>query len=1197
MVEATDSQTNRGLRAALPTSYATYVDRWAIVVGVSKYQDGSINLKYADRDAEALYELLKTPSGGGFAEEHICKLVNEEATTANITRALRSFLKKPGKDDIVLLYFACHGAPDTDRPDILYLLTHDTDPKDIAGTALPMREINLSLKENLLAERVIIIADTCHSAGISKGGTRDAGDNSGAINLYLQEVGATQKGIALLTSAEANQVSFEDEKWGSGHGVFTHFLLEGMQGAADRNPKNGIVTVGELFEYVRENVKRATGDRQHPCIGPDSFDRNLPIAITAGISAQEHYELGCQLYQIALKLDDKYCFESASRHLKEAIRQAEIVGRKLPEAQLKLGLALTASGDLPEAAVTAFKKAIKVGVTDADYYLGIAYLNQGEVEVAREHLQAFLSKQPDSDKAGAVQELISWFDASNSSHSEAVNRHALLIGINYTDNPKMPSLKGPVNDIEILNEVLSQKYNFKIKMLSDMEATHENIINAFYELQELTSPEDVLIIYYSGCGFDDRWITADTELNDAGEEQLKFIDSNELYSLIYAIPALNKYLIIDSEFGEAFRSFIERVQQTKLCSLFLSASIGQGIPEVNIENTQKTHGYFTYTLVQELQKASQNILIRDLFERVKESVQSRFTDQTPFFLGAIDKPLFFADSCLDLFTFSQRRCYSAFDDCSLETLHQRATKIFTSVFPDFYYSLGLAFLGKSNNSQALASLKTAAEHAKHNVEEKLVDLGVAQFNNQLYADALQTFQKRSEISTSDTASDLLSNIISATDSLTKSKRCALLVGIDTYLNADSLVNGTSVDDTLALRNILTEKCGFQSEDIRILLNEEATHKNILTAFQELIAESQENSTLFYFAGRGSNDKQDSPTILAFDSRSQSIQDIQLAELASLTTYKEISLLSIIDSDWTYSGNNNRYTTPDETIYSSSRKMIPLFDDRDREDSKIPRIGSTSIYRGLIRYQAKHHGDRDGRLTSELIQFLRTNSLVIATHQKLLHFFGSIHQESESEGENVYFSSNGKDVLQQILFSNYVFESKVRASLTKVEQEPTRHAVLILRRLIEQRNGAAPEELFNLGIAHYRLNEYDKSISALQTAIDQISGQNNTTTGEQPTPQRSYPEAHYWLGRVLYESKRDPARAVSELRLATQQSPDNSAAHYYLGKALQSLVEQEILTEAERAFQTYLNAGAPLGQQEEVQAFVKSRKADKKAQIR
>lgn len=99
--EDLSSHANRGLRAELPTSYATYVDRWAIVVGISKYKDESMNLKYADRDAEALYELLLTPSGGGFEKEHIELLTNEKATTANITRALRSFLKKPAKEDIV----------------------------------------------------------------------------------------------------------------------------------------------------------------------------------------------------------------------------------------------------------------------------------------------------------------------------------------------------------------------------------------------------------------------------------------------------------------------------------------------------------------------------------------------------------------------------------------------------------------------------------------------------------------------------------------------------------------------------------------------------------------------------------------------------------------------------------------------------------------------------------------------------------------------------------------------------------------------------------------------------------------------------------------------------------------------------------------------------------------------------------------
>lgn len=84
-------------------------------------------------------------------------------------------------------------------------------------------------------------------------------------------------GIALLTSAEANEVALEDEKWGGGHGVFTYYLLEGMRGKAESS-KDGIVSVGELFEYVRESVRKTTDNKQHPAIGTTLFDRNLPLA-------------------------------------------------------------------------------------------------------------------------------------------------------------------------------------------------------------------------------------------------------------------------------------------------------------------------------------------------------------------------------------------------------------------------------------------------------------------------------------------------------------------------------------------------------------------------------------------------------------------------------------------------------------------------------------------------------------------------------------------------------------------------------------------------------------------------------------------------------------------------------------------------------------------------------------------------------
>lgn len=149
------------------------VDKWAIIVGISKYKHEELNLKFADRDADELCRLLQSPSGGAFAADHIHRLTNEDATTAKITWALRSFLKRPAPDDIVVIYFSCHGVKDPDRDGIVYLLTHDTDPADISGTALPMREINHCINDYLLSKRVVIVADTCHSAAIGGEGKKN----------------------------------------------------------------------------------------------------------------------------------------------------------------------------------------------------------------------------------------------------------------------------------------------------------------------------------------------------------------------------------------------------------------------------------------------------------------------------------------------------------------------------------------------------------------------------------------------------------------------------------------------------------------------------------------------------------------------------------------------------------------------------------------------------------------------------------------------------------------------------------------------------------------------------------------------------------------------------------------------------------------------------------------------------------------
>lgn len=247
-------------RPVHPAHNAT--DRWALVVGVSDYEHahkGISNLRFAHRDAEEIAAKLKTPSCGSFPEQNVRLLTNQDATLAQVQRSLRSFLAEPKEEDLVILYFSCHGAPDPRRPEQRYFFTYDTDPGDIAGTALPMHEIQTCISRTLRAKWVVVIADACHSGALTS--TKAGGADAEVQNQFMQSLKASKESLAWLTSSQANQVSFEHQEFGNG--VFTHYLLRGLEGEADGFPdgnKDGMVTIQELFQYVHEKVKEQLGE-------------------------------------------------------------------------------------------------------------------------------------------------------------------------------------------------------------------------------------------------------------------------------------------------------------------------------------------------------------------------------------------------------------------------------------------------------------------------------------------------------------------------------------------------------------------------------------------------------------------------------------------------------------------------------------------------------------------------------------------------------------------------------------------------------------------------------------------------------------------------------------------------------------------------------------------------------------------------
>jgi cytochrome c-type biogenesis protein CcmH/NrfG len=89
------------------------------------------------------------------------------------------------------------------------------------------------------------------------------------------------------------------------------------------------------------------------------------------------------------------------------------------------------------------------------------------------------------------------------------------------------------------------------------------------------------------------------------------------------------------------------------------------------------------------------------------------------------------------------------------------------------------------------------------------------------------------------------------------------------------------------------------------------------------------------------------------------------------------------------------------------------------------------------------------------------------------------------------------------------------------------------------------------------------------------------------------EATFHLGRVLFVGEISLDSAVSELTEAVRLDPDNVAAYYYLGQAIRTQVERNILKRAEDALRTYLSRGAPLGHEDEVREFLGSRKSQQR----
>jgi hypothetical protein len=237
--------------------------RFALLIGNNQGHGDDAELRFAQSDTERFGEILSRM--GGFGTGSV--VVTLGSTASEIRRALvqlKDRLQSTPGEHLVLVYYSGHA---------------DAQSLHLGSSSLSLEELKESVTAIPVATRVLII-DACQ-AGVF---TRPKGGRPGAGFEIRLGTAEETRGLAILASSSASELAQESDQLGGS--VFTHFLLTGLAGLADRN-RDGSVSLTEAFEYTSERTLtatfRTTTGPQHPTFRVDLTGRDDLVLTRPGL--------------------------------------------------------------------------------------------------------------------------------------------------------------------------------------------------------------------------------------------------------------------------------------------------------------------------------------------------------------------------------------------------------------------------------------------------------------------------------------------------------------------------------------------------------------------------------------------------------------------------------------------------------------------------------------------------------------------------------------------------------------------------------------------------------------------------------------------------------------------------------------------------------------------------------------------------
>ncbi len=225
--------------------------RVALLVGCCGYEDPESfpPLRAPAHDVDKLKSVLENPAIGDFT---VGTLLNEPSPVVH--ERIVKFFDKRKTDDLLLLYFSCHGVLDPEGQ--LYFVAANTTKDLLAATGVSARWVKERMDQSR-SQRIVLLLDCCYSGAFPNGLTRGDAD----VNEILERRLGGHGRVVITASRKMEQAH---------KSVFTDAVVQGLDtGAADLDG-DGQISVLELFEYVEAQV-RQNNPKQTPTMSADEM--------------------------------------------------------------------------------------------------------------------------------------------------------------------------------------------------------------------------------------------------------------------------------------------------------------------------------------------------------------------------------------------------------------------------------------------------------------------------------------------------------------------------------------------------------------------------------------------------------------------------------------------------------------------------------------------------------------------------------------------------------------------------------------------------------------------------------------------------------------------------------------------------------------------------------------------------------------